>query len=69
MKSKRVRRHHLNDGDVIVLGRHEIMYLDERSARLRDHAQEPTGDHQVVEESPNADEDAEDEGDEKSGTA
>ncbi len=32
VKSKRVRRHHLNDGDVVVLGRHEIMYLDERSA-------------------------------------
>ena len=33
VKSKRVRRHHLNDGDVVVLGKHEIMYLDERSAR------------------------------------
>ena len=38
VKSKRVRRHHLNDGDVVVLGKHEIMYLDERSARLRDQA-------------------------------
>ena len=35
VKSKRVRRHHLNDGDVVVLGKHEIMYLDERSARAR----------------------------------
>jgi len=35
VKSKRVRRHHLNDGDVIVLGKHEIMYLDERAARRR----------------------------------
>ncbi|MCU0976595.1 MAG: AAA family ATPase [Steroidobacteraceae bacterium] len=41
VKSKRVRRHHLNDGDVIVLGKHEIMYVDERAARQRsatDHA-------------------------------
>jgi len=35
VKSKRVRRHHLNDGDVIVLGRHEIFYVDERAARAR----------------------------------
>jgi hypothetical protein len=35
VKSKRVRRHHLNDGDIIVLGRHEIMYLDERAGKLR----------------------------------
>ena len=35
VKSKRVRRHNLNDGDVIQLGKHEIMYLDERSARGR----------------------------------
>ena len=38
VKSKRVRRHHLNDGDVVVLGKHEIMYVDERSARLREQA-------------------------------
>lgn len=35
LKSKRVRRHNLNDGDVIRLGRHEIMYVDERSTRFR----------------------------------
>ena len=35
VKSKRVRRHHLNDGDVISLGRHEILYLDERGGRGR----------------------------------
>jgi general secretion pathway protein A len=51
VKSKRVRRHHLNDGDVVVLGKHEIMYLDERSARARGPAQESTGDHPAVEES------------------
>ena len=68
VKSKRVRRHHLNDGDVVVLGKHEIMYLDERSARLREQEHEPTGDHPMVEESPEADEGAEDEGDARSGT-
>ncbi len=50
VKSKRVRKHHLNDGDVIVLGKHEIMYLDERSARARaQHQLESTGDHRVLE--------------------
>jgi hypothetical protein len=51
VKSKRVRRHHLNDGDVVVLGKHEIMYLDERSARGRHPTQDPTGDHEAIEES------------------
>ena len=50
VKSKRVRRHHLNDGDVVVLGKHEIMYLDERSVRGRLAALEPTGDHEEIEE-------------------
>lgn len=36
IKKKRVRRHHLNDGDVIVLGQHELMYLDERAAQARE---------------------------------
>jgi general secretion pathway protein A len=35
VKSKRVRRHNLNDGDVVVVGQHEIMYIDERTPRLR----------------------------------
>jgi pSer/pThr/pTyr-binding forkhead associated (FHA) protein len=51
IKSKRVRRQHLNDGDVVVLGKHEIMYLDERPARSRLAALEPTGDHEAIEES------------------
>jgi type II secretory pathway predicted ATPase ExeA len=37
--SKRVRRHNLNDGDVVVVGQHEIMYIDERAPRLK-HAAE-----------------------------
>jgi type II secretory pathway predicted ATPase ExeA len=35
VKSKRVRRHNLNDGDVVHIGQHEIMYIDERSPRPR----------------------------------
>ena len=58
VKSKRVRRHHLNDGDVIVLGKHEIMYLDERSARAKvQHETDSTGNHEIIEE----DDDARDE--------
>jgi general secretion pathway protein A len=37
VKSKRVRRHNLNDGDVVVVGQHEIMYMDERAPRVRAH--------------------------------
>ncbi|HXV39958.1 MAG TPA: AAA family ATPase [Steroidobacteraceae bacterium] len=59
VKSKRVRRHHLNDGDVIVLGKHEFMYLDERSARARAQQQpEPTGDHHIIGEGNGADDDS-----------
>ena len=35
VQSKRVRRHNLNDGDVVQVGQHEIMYIDERSPRPR----------------------------------
>ncbi|HVC00751.1 MAG TPA: AAA family ATPase [Steroidobacteraceae bacterium] len=40
VQSKRVRRHNLHDGDVVVVGRHEIKYIDERAARSR---QDPVG--------------------------
>ena len=33
VKSKRVRRHNLNDGDVISIGRHDLIYIDERTQR------------------------------------
>jgi type II secretory pathway predicted ATPase ExeA/pSer/pThr/pTyr-binding forkhead associated (FHA) protein len=39
-KSKRVRFHHLNDGDVITIGQHEILYVDER-AGSRQIARDP----------------------------
>jgi general secretion pathway protein A len=35
VKSKRVRRHNLNDGDVVQVGQHEVMYIDERASRGR----------------------------------
>jgi general secretion pathway protein A len=35
VKSKRVRRHNLNDGDVVQVGQHEIMYIDERTPRVK----------------------------------
>jgi general secretion pathway protein A len=40
--SKRVRRRLLNDGDVIQIGKHEIMYIDERHSRTHvSHEDEP----------------------------
>jgi type II secretory pathway predicted ATPase ExeA len=45
--SKRVRRYNLNDGDVVQVGQHEIMYIDERVPRVRS-AQDP-GDTEVIE--------------------
>jgi general secretion pathway protein A len=37
VKSKRVRRQHLNDGDVVVIGKHELIYIDERARVGRGH--------------------------------
>jgi general secretion pathway protein A len=35
VRAKRVRRRLLNDGDVVHIGQHEIMYFDERGSRNR----------------------------------
>jgi len=35
VQGKRVRRHNLNDGDVVVIGKHEIVYVDERVPRVQ----------------------------------
>jgi general secretion pathway protein A len=43
VQSKRVRRHNLNDGDVVQVGQHEIMYIDERSPRVRHSDAADTG--------------------------
>jgi general secretion pathway protein A len=39
VQSKRVRRHNLNDGDVVQVGQHEVMYIDERAPRVRHSAE------------------------------
>jgi type II secretory pathway predicted ATPase ExeA len=49
VQSKRVRRYNLNDGDVVQVGQHEIMYIDERAQRARSPAESP--DVAVVEKS------------------
>jgi general secretion pathway protein A len=46
VQSKRVRRYNLNDGDVVQVGQHEIMYIDERTPRPR-HQAEST-DHEAT---------------------
>jgi general secretion pathway protein A len=38
VKSNRVRRHYLNDGDVVLVGKHELIYVDERASRARSSA-------------------------------
>ena len=49
VQSKRVRRYNLNDGDVVQIGQHEIMYMDERAQRLRSPAE--STDPETVEKS------------------
>jgi general secretion pathway protein A len=53
VQSKRVRRHNLNDGDVVQVGQHEIMYIDERTPRVRS-SRDPvdTGEVPAVVENP-----------------
>jgi general secretion pathway protein A len=60
LKGKRVRRHVLRDGDVIVIGQHELRYVDERAARTRPAASEPadpnpTGAQEAQSASPSVD--------------
>ncbi len=38
IKDKRLRRHNLNDGDVIDLGMHQLMYIDERPGHRQETA-------------------------------
>jgi type II secretory pathway predicted ATPase ExeA len=49
VQSKRVRRYNLNDGDVVQVGQHEIMYIDERAPRPRHTAE--TADNEATEKS------------------
>jgi general secretion pathway protein A len=43
VQSKRVRRYNLNDGDVVQIGQHEIMYIDERAPRVRNSLETSAG--------------------------
>jgi hypothetical protein len=45
LHSKRVRYHNLNDGDVVTIGQHELLYIDERSRHRH------TGEHHHVQTS------------------
>jgi len=49
VKSKRVRRHYLNDGDVVVIGKHELIYVDERWPHTRRDDGHRTGVHITME--------------------
>ena len=42
VQSKRVRKYNLNDGDVVQIGKHEIMYMDERVPRRTGMTEEQT---------------------------
>jgi hypothetical protein len=32
VQGKRARHHNFNDGDVVTIGQHELLYIDERAA-------------------------------------
>jgi general secretion pathway protein A len=51
VKSNRVRRHHLNDGDVVLVGKHELIYVDERVARPRNNLSDTMPGLQALRES------------------
>ena len=70
VRGKRVRRRILNDGDVVHIGQHEIMYFDERQARTRVPAADGDDDSVIMpgradrtEYTPSPDMDLEDEDD------
>jgi pSer/pThr/pTyr-binding forkhead associated (FHA) protein len=45
VKSKRIRHHNLNDGDVISLGDHDLIYIDERPTSRAARELADTGAH------------------------
>jgi type II secretory pathway predicted ATPase ExeA len=49
LQSKRVRYHNLNDGDVVTIGQHELLYIDER-ARHRPGIEHPHTSTTVLDE-------------------
>jgi general secretion pathway protein A len=59
VKSNRVRRHYLNDGDVVLIGKHELIYVDERAPRARATQDTVPGLRPLPEPAPAAEEAAE----------
>jgi general secretion pathway protein A len=56
IQGKRVRRHTLRDGDVVVIGQHEILYVDESAAHLADTQDDlPRVEVSAANEEPDAD--------------
>ncbi len=51
VKSNRVRRHYLNDGDVVLIGKHELIYVDERAGRARNTLADTLPELQVLRDS------------------
>jgi general secretion pathway protein A len=43
LHSKRVRYHNLNDGDVVTIGQHELLYIDERARHRHSTEQQQHG--------------------------
>jgi type II secretory pathway predicted ATPase ExeA len=59
VRDKRVRRHTLRDGDVVTIGQHEILYVDEQSANFADtHDDLPRVDVDAANEDAESDDDA-----------
>jgi general secretion pathway protein A len=55
LHSKRVRYHNLNDGDVITIGQHELLYIDERSLqRAQPEPSQPVESHPATSHPANA---------------
>jgi len=58
VRGKRVRRHSLRDGDVVTVGQHEILYVDEQTGHLVDtHDDLPRVDVNAANEDANEDAD------------
>jgi hypothetical protein len=58
VRGKRVRRHSLRDGDVVVIGQHEILYVDEAGHLADTHDDLPRVDVSAANEEAEADDDA-----------
>jgi type II secretory pathway predicted ATPase ExeA len=71
IRGKRVRRHTLHDGDLVEVGQHQLLYVDDQAAHLADtHDELPRVNVNAAnEDAGDANEDADDGREEASGTA